>query len=64
MWEIFVVFSENLKFTIRNYKNRTRIEYKTRPVVPGGAGGAMAPPDFGRSVNRIFRPSDGPENEQ
>ena len=26
---------------------------KPRPVVPGGAGGAMAPPDFGRSVNPI-----------
>ena len=24
-----------------------------RGVVPGGAGGAMAPPDFGRSVNLI-----------
>ena len=24
-----------------------------RPVVPGGAGGAMAPPDFGRPVNPI-----------
>ena len=24
-----------------------------RPVVPGGARGAMAPPDFGRSVNPI-----------
>ena len=24
-----------------------------RDVVPGGAGGAMAPPDFGRSVNPI-----------
>ena len=24
-----------------------------RPVVPGGAGGAMAPPDFGRSVNLV-----------
>ena len=24
-----------------------------RPVVPGGAGGAMAPPDFGRWVNPI-----------
>ena len=24
-----------------------------RPVVPGGAGGPMAPPDFGRSVNPI-----------
>ena len=24
-----------------------------RPVIPGGAGGAMAPPDFGRSVNPI-----------
>jgi hypothetical protein len=27
--------------------------YDIRPVVPGGAGGAMAPPDFGRSVNPI-----------
>ena len=25
----------------------------SRPVVPRGAGGAMAPPDFGRSVNPI-----------
>ena len=25
----------------------------SRPVVLGGAGGAMAPPDFGRSVNPI-----------
>ena len=24
-----------------------------RPVVPGGASGAMAPPHFGRSVNPI-----------
>ena len=24
-----------------------------RPVFPGGAGDAMAPPDFGRSVNPI-----------
>jgi hypothetical protein len=24
-----------------------------RPVVPWGAGGAMAPPNFGRSVNPI-----------
>ena len=27
------------------------VQYST--VVPGGAGGAMAPPDFGRSVNPI-----------
>ena len=26
---------------------------KVSPVAPGGAGGAMAPPDFGRSVNPI-----------
>ena len=26
---------------------------KFRGVVPGGAGGAMSPPDFGRSVNPI-----------
>ena len=25
----------------------------SRPVVPGGAGGAMASPDFGKSVNPI-----------
>ena len=25
-----------------------------RPVVPGGAGDAMAPPDFDRSVNPIL----------
>ena len=25
----------------------------SRPVVPGSAGGAMAPPDFGKSVNPI-----------
>ena len=25
-------------------------EHKGKGVVPGGAGGAMAPPDFGRSV--------------
>ena len=24
-----------------------------RPVVPGGAGGTMAPPDFGRLVNPV-----------
>ena len=27
--------------------------YISRGVVPGGAGGAMAPPDFGRPVNSI-----------
>ena len=31
----------------------TRYFYICRPVVPGGAGGAMAPPDFVRSVNPI-----------
>ena len=29
-----------------------------RPVVSGGAGGAMAPPDFGRSVNPISTKGD------
>ena len=29
-----------------------------RPVVPGGAGGAMAPPFFGRSVNPISTKGD------
>ena len=32
--------------------------YKYRGVVPGGAGGAMAPPDFGRSVNPISTRGD------
>ena len=30
-----------------------------RGVVPGGAGGAMAPPDFGRSVNPISTRGEG-----
>ena len=30
-----------------------KVNMNYRPVVPGGAGGAMAPPDFGRSVNSI-----------
>ena len=30
-----------------------KVNMNYRPVVPGGAGGAMAPPDFGRSVNPI-----------
>ena len=29
------------------------LSLKFRSVVPGGAGGAMATPDFGRSVNPI-----------
>ena len=29
------------------------LQYYSRGVVPGGAGVAMAPPDFGRSVNPI-----------
>ena len=29
-----------------------------RPVVPGGAGGAMALPNFGRSVNPISTKGD------
>ena len=30
-----------------------RNSVNARPVVPGGAGGAKAPPNFGRSVNPI-----------
>ena len=36
--------------------DKSRIELfanKCRSVVPGDAGGAIAPPDFGRSVNPI-----------
>ena len=43
---------------ISSYKNDLKKSnnepyYIGRPVVPGGAGSAMAPLDFGRSVNRI-----------
>ena len=34
-------------------KQSTAIPLKFRPVVPGGAGDAMAPPDYGRSFNPI-----------
>ena len=30
--------------------NEIRYSMLCRPVVPGGAGGSIAPPDFGRSV--------------
>ena len=30
------------------------LQGRRRGVVPGGAGGTMAPPDFGRSVNPIL----------
>ena len=33
--------------------NYVYITVFSRPVVPGGDGGAMAPPDFGKSVNPI-----------
>ena len=29
-----------------------------RPVIPGGSGATMAPPDFGRSVNPISTKGD------
>ena len=32
------------------WKFFTNFNIHVRPVVPGGAGGAVAPPDFGRSV--------------
>ena len=31
---------------------------ETRPVVPGGVGGTMAPPDLGKSVNPISTKGD------
>ena len=37
------------KLVIPPPPRRARLEY--RPVVPGGAGGAMVTPDFGRSIN-------------
>ena len=33
--------------------SRWQQQNNIRPVVPGGAGGAMAPPDFGRPINPI-----------
>ena len=36
--------------------SRWQQQNNLRPVVPRGAGGAMAPPNFGRSVNHISTP--------
>ena len=33
--------------------NEIRYSMLCRPVVPGGAGGAIAPPDFGRSIRYL-----------
>ena len=35
---------------------RSQTTLDSRDVVPGGAGGAMAPLDFGRSANLISQP--------
>ena len=32
--------------------------FEHRPVMPGGAGDAMAPPDFSRSVNLVSTRGD------
>ena len=32
---------------------KSLVAFSSRPVVPGGAGGVMAPPIFGASVNPI-----------
>ena len=40
-------------------QNQNCVSYnlRCRPVVPGGAGVAMAPLDFGRSVNPDYAPT-------
>ena len=40
-------------FLRRSVKKKRIRGCRGRPVVPGGAGGAMAPPDFDKSVNPI-----------
>ena len=45
----------------QNFSHFTKIRNMytyTRGVVPGGAGGAMVPPEFGRSVNPISTRGD------
>ena len=39
--------------TFNDYGQYLQLTYILRGVVPGRTGGAMAPPDFGRSVNPI-----------
>ena len=43
-----MAFSEYL-----NFNTSLLTDFNHRPVVPGGAWGGMAPPDFGTSVNPI-----------
>ena len=38
----------------KNERKQVDLRYHSRGVVPGGAWGAMTPPDFGRSVNPIL----------
>ena len=76
-WKGFEICNQAYRRQFSDFANALDLlEYDDRPVVPGGAGGAMAPPDMGRSVNpistkggrlcppnntpRIFRPFDGP----
>ena len=45
--------AQNLKF------DKEKESLEGRGVVPGGAGGAMAAPDFGRSVTLISTRGEG-----
>ena len=50
----FVAFSEYMNFNkCACFCTKSKLLSNNRGVVPGGAGGAMALPDFGRSVNPI-----------
>jgi hypothetical protein len=43
-----------LFFSLSRLGSQRREIVAIRGVAPGGAGGAMAPPDFGRSINPMY----------
>ena len=55
--QIYFSKSRKFMFLLREIVNDSSSSYY-RGVVPRGAGGAMAPPDFGRSVNPISTKED------
>ena len=54
-----IIIHTYLKVSVQTKNKQITLWYRifgaicVRPVVPGGAGGAMAPPNFGRSVKTI-----------
>ena len=56
LWSMLVSACLTLAFVIcssKRWSPAVCTSLSSRPVVPGSAGDAMAPPDFGRSVNPI-----------